>query len=585
MLRARTGGQLILKLLITSGAKLRAWVDRLSLRNRVFVLCWASIGVACAVAAALSVLSQGAKLDERRVRELSSAHEIASTLEKDFTSLTRDLYRMIASPTEAHIEAARGNLDDFKLSFERAKPLLSAPVYRDIGWTVQDGIDDFEILLAEFAAGAAAGNLTALHSHADRISVLDDTVDAAIEVVRDGTAADQQALYARLDRNQHAGWLTTAAAVLAAALLMLALSTFVGRSIRASVFTSQTALSALAQGERDVAADGVERSDEFGDLARAVQAFRAALIEGDRLRAAAEQSAADEKVLSAKLSVALQELECERATLESRVSERTHDLEEATRRAEDANAAKSRFIANMSHELRTPLNAIIGYSEIMHEGAAADSRGADVADHDRVLRAAQNLLKMINEILDLSKIEAGHMVLNPEPFDVAAVARCAIDAVRPQAKANGNVVAVELDPRGFGDVCTDTFKLHQCLVNLLANAAKFTRDGMIVLRIHREDDLLMFEVEDTGIGIAPEDLHGLFRPFVQADASTTRVFGGTGLGLAITRNLANLLGGDVSVESAPGQGSTFRLTIAASITSSAAMSENPQHVLAKLVAV
>jgi signal transduction histidine kinase len=584
MLRPRTGWQLIRKLLITSGARLRAWVDRLSLRNRVFVLCWASIGVACAVAAALSVLSQGAKLDERRVRELSSAHEIASTLEKDFTSLTRDLYRMIASPTEAHIEAARGNLDDFKLSFERAKPLLSAPVYRDIGWTVQAGIDDFEVLLAEFTAGAAAGNLAALHSHADRISVLDDSVDAAIEVVRDGTAADQQALYARLDRNQHAGWLTTAAAVLAAALLMLALSTFVGRSIRASVFTSQTALSALAQGERDVAADGVERSDEFGDLARAVQAFRAALIEGDRLRAAAEQSAADEKVLSAKLSVALQDLERERATLESRVSERTHDLEEATRRAEEANAAKSRFIANMSHELRTPLNAIIGYSEIMREGAAAEDRSGDLADHDRVLRAAQNLLRMINELLDLSKIEAGRMDVQPEIFDVAALIRYALDAVRPQAEANGNVLAVDVGQSGFGQTCTDTLKLHQCLINLLANAAKFTSNGVIAMRVRREGDMLVFEVEDTGIGIAPEKLDGLFQPFVQADASTTRTFGGTGLGLAITKKLAHLLGGDVSVQSATGRGSLFRLTIAANLSAPPALADG-RETFAKLAAI
>jgi signal transduction histidine kinase len=571
------------KLLSASGARLASWVGRLSLRNRVFVLCWASIGVACAVAAALSVLSQGAEIDERRVRELSGAQSIASTLEKDFTSLTRDLYRMIASPTDSHIEAARGNLDEFKVSFEQAAELLSEPAYRDTYWTVRGGIAEFELLLHEFAdVDGARASRAKLSSYANRVSLLDDAIDGSIEIVRNGTAADQHALYARLDRQKNFGWITTTAAVAAAALLMLALSTFVGRSIRASLSKSQTALTALASGDREVAADGVERKDEFGDLARAVEAFRAALVEGDRLRAVAEQSATDEKVLSAKLSMALQELERERATLESRVLERTHDLEEATRRAEDANAAKSRFIANMSHELRTPLNAIIGYSEIMREGAGADDREADIADHDRVLRAAQNLLRMINEILDLSKIEARHMVLHAERYDVAAVARGAIDSVRPQAAANGNVIAVELDPNGFGDVCTDTFKLHQCLLNLLANAVKFTTNGAIVLRARRGQDHLLFEVADTGIGIAPEQLRGLFQPFVQADASTTREFGGTGLGLAITRNLANLLGGDVSVESAPGQGSTFRLTIAATL---AAAAEPTDQVFSKLVAV
>ena len=545
---------------------LGVWVDRLSLRNRIFVLCWASIGVACAVAAALTLLSQGAKVDERQLRELAFAHETASTLEKDFTSLTRDLYRMIASPSPAHIEAARSNLDDFKASFARSETLLRTVRYRDVYWVVHTGIEDFESILDELSENPiAATDVASTRAHADRISALDDTLDAAIERVRNGTAADQQALYARLDRKEYRGLIATTAAVVGAALLMLALSTLVGKSITYSISRIQTALSALAKGERDVVADGVQRRDEFGDLSRAVCAFRAALIEGDELRAAAERAASEERVLSARLSTTLGDLERERENLESQVLARTHDLKEATRQAEEANAAKSRFIANMSHELRTPLNAIIGYSEIMRENADVDGRHGDLSDHDRVLRASRNLLMMINEILDLSKIEAGRMDVHAEPFDVAALVRGAVDAVRPQAEANGNVLSVELDCAGFGDTCSDAFKLHQCLVNLLANAAKFTRNGMIRVRARRDGELLAFEVQDTGIGIAPEKLGALFRPFVQADASTTRSFGGTGLGLAITRNLANLLGGDVSVESAPGQGSTFQLTATANM--------------------
>lgn len=563
---------------------LRALVDRLSLRNRVFVLCWASIGVACAVAAALSVLSQGAKVDERRLRELGWAHDTAATLEKDFTSLTRDLYRMIASPTPDHIQAARENLEDFKASFESARPLLSGDGYRDVHGSVQAGIDDFESILFELdSIRGVARDVAAAGVYADRVSLLDDTIDAAIERVRDATAADQQALFARLDRDKHQDLITTAAAVLAAALLMLALSTLVGRSIQRSVAAIQTALSSLAKGDRDVVAEGAGRTDEFGDLARAVVAFHAALIEGDELRAAAEQSASEERMLSARLSTALAELERERASLEGRVSERTHALEAATRRAEEANAAKSRFIANMSHELRTPLNAIIGYTEILREGAEVERRVDDGADHDRVLRAARDLLRMINEILDLSKIEAGRMDLQAEAFDVATLVRCAVDAVRPQAEANGNVLAVDLDEAGFGDTCTDAFKLHQCLVNLLANAAKFTSNGMIRLRARRQGEHLSFAVEDSGIGIAPGSLSALFEPFVQADASTTRSFGGTGLGLAITRNLANLLGGDVSVESTPGVGSTFRLFVTANVAvQQSAMAPDVQSAFTRL---
>lgn len=562
----------------------RIRVDRLSLRNRVFALCWVSIGVACAVAAALSLLTQDAKVDEQRLRQLGWAHDTASTLEKDFTSLTRDLYRMVASATPEHIEAARGNLEDFKASFARAAPVLADARYRDVSASIGAGIEDFGAILHEFSERRSVSNAAAVSAYADRISLLDDTIDAAIETVRDGTAADQQALYARLDRNKHQDLIATTAAVAAAAFMMMLLSALVGSSIRGSVSAIQSALTALAKGERDVVAEGDQRTDEFGDLARAVSAFRAALIEGDALRTAAERAASEEKLLSGRLSTALAELERERAMLETRVLERTQDLEAATRQAEEANDAKSRFIANMSHELRTPLNAIIGYTEILREGADVDSRANDIADHDRILRAARNLLRMINEILDLSKIEAGRMDLHAEPFDVADLVRGAVDAVRPQAEANGNVITVELNQTGFGAPCSDAFKLHQCLVNLLANAAKFTNNGLIVVRTRGDGELLTFEVEDSGIGIASDKLDALFKPFVQADASTTRSFGGTGLGLAITRSFATLLGGDVSVRSTPGRGSTFELTVARNLaTHGLEMEADKQSPLSKLV--
>jgi signal transduction histidine kinase len=545
--------------------RLRAAVDRMSLRNRVFVLCWASIGVACAVAGAFSMLSQGAELDQRRIRELGWAHDTASTLEKDFTSLTRDMYRMAASPTVEHMEAARSNLEDFRRTFREAAPLLQQPHYRDVHRAIASGIVDFEFLQAEHEANVLERSRDSVIGYADRISVLDDRIDAAIERVRDTTAADQQALFARLDGERHRGLITTVLAVAVAAMLMLTLSALVGDSIQRSVAIVRKALAALADGKRAVQAPGENRTDEFGDLGRAVRAFREALIEGDRLRAEAVRTAAEERDLANRLSLAMTELERERAHLEDRVLERTMDLEQARRAAEEASAAKTRFIANMSHELRTPLNAIIGYTEIMREGAHDTARTEDVADHERVLRAARHLLRMINEILDLSKIEAGRVELAPESYSVGELVLGAVDAIRPQAEANGNTVAVEIVRDGLGEPRSDTLKLHQCLVNLLSNAAKFTRGGVISLRARRAGENMVFEVRDTGIGIAPDKLDALFQPFVQAEASFTRSFEGTGLGLAITRNFAQLLGGDVSVESIPGRGSTFRLTVRAEL--------------------
>lgn len=244
-----------------------------------------------------------------------------------------------------------------------------------------------------------------------------------------------------------------------------------------------------------------------------------------------------------------------------RDAERLRALAKAGADAEAANQAKSQFLATMSHELRTPLNAIIGYTEIMREDAEELGRRADVADHDRVLASSRRLLRLINEVLDLSKVESGRMQLEIEETSVAELARDALDAVRPQAEANGNTLSLEVAP-DLPLARTDNFKVGQCLINLLSNASKFTRDGHISVRLRCEDELFVFEVSDTGIGVAEEKLADLFEPFVQADSSTTRNYGGTGLGLAITRRMARLLGGDVSARSEPGKGSVFTFSIA-----------------------
>jgi signal transduction histidine kinase len=234
---------------------------------------------------------------------------------------------------------------------------------------------------------------------------------------------------------------------------------------------------------------------------------------------------------------------------------------QARREADAANEAKSQFLANMSHELRTPLNAIIGYSEIMRETALDDSRSQDVADTDRVLRASRHLLGLINDVLDVAKIEAGKMDILAAGFDPGRVIASAVEAVGPAMAARGNRLEVTI-ASDLGVVYSDAKRFQQCLLNLLSNAAKFTENGLVRVTALRTQDCLIVDVSDTGIGIAPSRLTAIFEPFVQADRDTAVKFGGTGLGLALTRQLARLLGGDVTATSKLGQGSCFRLSIA-----------------------
>lgn len=240
---------------------------------------------------------------------------------------------------------------------------------------------------------------------------------------------------------------------------------------------------------------------------------------------------------------------------------RIQELAAATERAESANLAKSRFLATMSHELRTPLNGIIGYSEILREDAQAEAREADVADHDRILGESRRLLHMITQLLDLSRIEAGRLTFDFDAANPESIAREAVELVRPQAEANGNTLVVDIESERLPLIRTDSFRLGQCLVSLLFNAAKFTKNGRIVLRVRADKAQVAFEIEDTGIGIEADAIEALFEPFMQADSSEARHYEGAGLGLAITRRIARRLGGDVTASSAVGKGSIFRLTI------------------------
>lgn len=250
------------------------------------------------------------------------------------------------------------------------------------------------------------------------------------------------------------------------------------------------------------------------------------------------------------------------AELERRVEERTAQLAVATRRAEAANRAKSLFLANMSHELRTPLNAVIGYSEIIEEDLDSGDTERSAADLAKIRHAANHLLAMINEVLDLSRIEAGKLELRPTEFDVSVLLRNALDTVRPTASKNRSICQLNVAP-GIGVIHADETRLRQCVLNLLSNAAKFTEGGVVALdaRVCRigSAEGVAISVRDTGPGISAEQLARLFQPFVQADASHTREHDGAGLGLVITRRLARAMGGDVQASSKLGQGSTFTL--------------------------
>ena len=240
---------------------------------------------------------------------------------------------------------------------------------------------------------------------------------------------------------------------------------------------------------------------------------------------------------------------------------------EAMREAQDSNHAKSMFLANMSHELRTPLNAIKGYSELIQEEMREDEdqvgdRAMVDADLERIKSSAKHLLSLIDDVLDLSKIESGKMEFVTTRFSLDDLIEEVVELFAPAARRQGDVIELVLH-EGLV-ISSDELRIRQILFNLISNAVKFTRDGTIEVRLEpcpRLSTDVLIHVEDSGIGMTPEQLERVFDAFTQADASTTRQYGGTGLGLALCRKLANLLGGSLVARSEPGKGSTFTLRL------------------------
>ncbi|MGE5656322.1 MAG: MASE1 domain-containing protein [Actinomycetota bacterium] len=257
---------------------------------------------------------------------------------------------------------------------------------------------------------------------------------------------------------------------------------------------------------------------------------------------------------------------------------RADEFRRAKEAAEAANKAKSVFLANMSHELRTPLNAIIGYSELLQEDARDLGCEEFLDDLKKIHTAGQHLLALIRDILDFSKIEAGRMNLHLETFSLSTLIQEVTHTIQPMADKNTNLLEVNYDPE-IGMMHTDLTKLRQSLLNLLSNASKFTHEGVVAFTITREvgptpvemtassssSDWIVFCIQDTGIGMSPEQLARIFEPFTQADSSTTKKYGGTGLGLTITQKFCQMMGGDITVASEVNRGSIFTIRLPATL--------------------
>lgn len=274
-----------------------------------------------------------------------------------------------------------------------------------------------------------------------------------------------------------------------------------------------------------------------------------------------------EQELARKVQERTAELLVVNRSLRQEIAERRQiedKLKLAKDTAETANQIKSQFLATMSHELRTPLNAILGYSEMVKEEAIESGYEGFLPDLNKVIASGKHLLVLINDVLDLSKIETGEMKLYNETFKITDLVNEVVQTIQPYVEDTGNNLVVDSES-DWGEMCADLTKIRQILLNLLDNAVKFTTQGTVTFKvtsqINQTSSWLYFQVSDTGIGLTEEQSEHLFQIFTQVDSSSTRKYGGTGLGLAISQRFAKMMGGQITVQSTPGQGSTFTVRL------------------------
>jgi PAS domain S-box-containing protein len=255
-----------------------------------------------------------------------------------------------------------------------------------------------------------------------------------------------------------------------------------------------------------------------------------------------------------------EELRALNVSLEAKVAERTAELKSALASARQADNMKSAFLATMSHELRTPLNSIIGFTGILLQGLAGELNAEQRKQMGMVQVSARHLLELINDVLDISKIEAGQITVERQSFDLRALVQRVVDSVEPMARQKGLDFRLDIHER-VGKFVSDERRLRQILLNLVNNAIKFTETGFVNVHVYPRDERMFIDVKDSGMGIREEDQSDLFRPFHQVDTGLSRNHDGTGLGLAISRRLAVLLGGDITLQSTWGEGSTFTIVL------------------------
>jgi signal transduction histidine kinase/DNA-binding response OmpR family regulator len=349
--------------------------------------------------------------------------------------------------------------------------------------------------------------------------------------------------------------------VLLSMLGSLAASRFLQRGISGPIVKLSRVAQKVARDNDYTARAEIEAGGETGVLVEAFNSMLTTIQQRDAELVVAKNNAEQARERLAESNAKLEEIN---RTLEAKVTERTIEMHKAMTAAREANHAKSSFLAKMSHELRTPMNAIIGYAEMLIEDASDRGDQGAIQDLRKILSAARHLLGLINDVLDLSKIEAGKMDLYLESFDVWTFVHDVIPTAQPLIDRNKNQLKVDCS-ENFGQMRADATKLRQILLNLLSNASKFTDEGVVHLRVARDGsgprEMVVMEIQDSGIGMNGEQLGRLFQVFSQADKSTSAKYGGTGLGLAISRQFARLMGGDITVASKPGEGSTFTVRI------------------------